>query len=128
MAERARRPRVQGRPVRTRGQVMYELRAVDRAVYEAVAFTPTPHLDGPFRRLSNAANNSRLWLAIAAAIGVLGGRRGRRAALEGVISIAVTSATINLGVKPLAHRRRPAPARAPVRARQVRMPDSASFP
>jgi len=47
-----------------------ELGAVDRAVYSAVATTPTPALDEPLRRLSNAANNSRLWLAIAA--GLLG--------------------------------------------------------
>jgi hypothetical protein len=32
---------------------------------------------------------------------------GRRAALEGVVAIGVTSATVNLGVKPLARRRRP---------------------
>src|SRR4029450_11478891 len=37
-----------------------ELGAVDRAVYEAVARTPTPELDGPVRRLSGAANYSRL--------------------------------------------------------------------
>jgi undecaprenyl-diphosphatase len=56
-----------------------ELGAVDRAVYEAVADTPTPELDGPVRRLSNAANYSRLWLGLAAVSAVLGGRRGRRA-------------------------------------------------
>ncbi len=84
-----------------------ELGAVDRAVYQAVADTPTPELDGPARRLSNAATYSRLWLGIAAVIAVLGGRRGRRAALEGVLAIGVTSATVNLGMKPLAGRRRP---------------------
>ena len=35
-----------------------ELGAMDRAVYEAVADTPTPELDDPLRRLSNAANYS----------------------------------------------------------------------
>jgi membrane-associated phospholipid phosphatase len=106
-----------------------ELGAVDRAVYRAVADTPTPDLDEPFRKLSNAANNSRLWLGIAAAIAVAGGRRGRRAAVEGVLAIGVTSATINLGVKPLAQRRRPRPDGPGVAAgRRVRMPQSASFP
>ena len=62
-----------------------------------MAGPPTPELDGPFRRLSNAANNSRLWLGIAAAIAVSGGRCGRRAAMEGVLAIGVTSATINSG-------------------------------
>jgi hypothetical protein len=37
-----------------------ELGAVDRAVYEAVARTPTADLDGPVRRLSGAADKSRL--------------------------------------------------------------------
>ena len=88
-------------------EALRELGAVDRAVYEAVADTPTPELDGPVRRLSNAASYSRLWLGVAAALAVLGGRRGRRAALEGVLAIGVTSATVNLGMKPFAQRERP---------------------
>jgi membrane-associated phospholipid phosphatase len=110
-------------------EALRELGAVDRAVYEAVADTATPELDGPVRRLSNAANYSRLWLGIAAVIAVLGGRRGRRAALEGVLAIGVTSATVNLGMKPLAHRRRPDRASIGMfRDRDVAMPESASFP
>ena len=46
---------------------------MDRAMYQAVADTPSPRLDGAFRRLSVAANYSRLWLGIAGAIGALGG-------------------------------------------------------
>jgi membrane-associated phospholipid phosphatase len=110
-------------------EALRELGAVDRAVYEAVAGTPTPELDGPFRRLSNAANNSRLWLGIAAAIAMSGGRRGRRAAMEGALAIGVTSAAINLGAKPLARRARPRPAGPGLaEGRGVRMPESASFP
>jgi membrane-associated phospholipid phosphatase len=106
-----------------------ELGAVDRAVYQAVAVTPTPHLDVAFRQLSKAANYSRLWLGISAVMAVLGGRRGRRVALEGVVTIGVTSATVNLGVKPLAHRARPdRPDPAPFEARLVPMPESTSFP
>jgi membrane-associated phospholipid phosphatase len=106
-----------------------ELGAVDRAVYQAVAMTPTPHLDDVFRRLSNAANYSRLWLGMAAAIATFGGRRGRRVALEGVLAIGATSASVNLGIKPFARRRRPdRPDPAPFEARLVRMPESTSFP
>jgi membrane-associated phospholipid phosphatase len=106
-----------------------ELGAVDRAVYEAVARTPTGTLDGPVRRLSDAADRSRLWLAIAAVVAVCGGDRGRRAALEGVLAIGVTSATVNLVAKPVARRRRPErvePAR--FAGRHVPMPASRSFP
>ena len=106
-----------------------ELGAVDRAVYEAVARTPTGNLDAPVRRLSHAADHSKLWLAIAAVVAVGGGRRGRRAALEGVVAIGVTSATVNLGVKPIARRRRPDRSGPALFVdRHVPMPASASFP
>ncbi len=49
-------------------EALRELGAVDQAVYEAVARTPTAELDGPVRRLSDAADRSRLWLGIAAVI------------------------------------------------------------
>ena len=110
-------------------QALRELGAVDRAVYEAVARIPTGALDIPVRRLSGAADRSRLWLAIAAVVAVAGGHRGRRAALEGVVAIVVTSATVNLGVKPIARRRRPERAQpALFEDRHVPMPRSASFP
>jgi membrane-associated phospholipid phosphatase len=110
-------------------QGLRELGAVDRAVYEAVARTPTGALDVPVRRLSGAADRSRLWLAVAAVVAVAGGRRGRRAALEGVVAIGVTSATVNLGIKPIARRRRPDRAQpALFEDRHVPMPGSASFP
>jgi membrane-associated phospholipid phosphatase len=102
---------------------------VDRAVYQAVASTPTGALDQPVRRLSHAADRSRLWLAVAAAVAVFGGERGRRAALEGVVAIGVTSATVNLVAKPIARRRRPERAEpARFAGRHVPMPASASFP
>ena len=106
-----------------------ELGAVDRAIYAAVASTPSPSLDVPLRRLSNAANNSRLWLAIAAGLAVAGGRPGRRAAVRGTLAIGVTSALVNLGVKSLWSRQRPDRAGAGVpEQRNVRMPASTSFP
>ncbi len=110
-------------------EALREMGAVDRAVYQAVVHTPTAKLDGPFRRLSNAADHSRLWLGMAAVIAPTGGKRGRRAALEGVLVIGVTSATINLVIKPLARRWRPDRAGSALSgARRVRMPESTSFP
>lgn len=110
-------------------EALRELGSVDRAVYEAVAVTPTPHLDDALRHLSKAANYSRLWLGMGAVIATFGGRTGRRVALEGVLAIGATSATVNLGIKPLARRRRPDRADpAPFEARVVSMPESTSFP
>jgi undecaprenyl-diphosphatase len=110
-------------------QGLRELGAVDRAIYSAVAATPTPTLDEPLRRLSNAANNSRLWLTIAAGLGVAGGGAGRRAALRGTVAIGVTSALVNLAVKSAWSRQRPDRTGAGVPVwRNVRMPTSTSFP
>jgi membrane-associated phospholipid phosphatase len=119
-----------GGPVRQRvAQGRRELSALDQAIYSAVAATPTPSLDEPLRRLSDAANNSRLWLAVAAGLGVVGGEAGRRAAVRGTVAIAVTSALVNLPLKSVWSRQRPDRADALVPGqRNVRMPSSASFP
>jgi len=119
-----------GGPVRQRAAAaLRELGAVDQAIYSAVAATPTPSLDEPLRRLSNAANNSVLWLAVAVGLGVAGGSAGRRAAVRGTVAIGVTSPLVNLVAKSAWSRRRPdrADAGVPV-GRNVRMPASASFP
>ena len=110
-------------------QVLRELNRLDQAVYVAVATSPTPSIDEGLRRLSDAANYSRISGTVAAGLAVLGGRRGRKAALRGMASIAVTSAVLNAAVKPVARRARPDRDGAAVpEARQVRMPRSHSFP
>ncbi len=117
-------------PARRRlAEYLRQLGVVDRAIYAAVATAPTADLDEPVRRLSSLANNSRLWLAIAAGLAIAGGRRGRRAAAAGTVSIGVTSALVNLGIKPLYARQRPDRAEAGVPGqRHVPMPSSSSFP
>ncbi|MDN0196407.1 phosphatase PAP2 family protein [Streptomyces sp. S.PNR 29] len=119
-------------PVRGRrpflSAVLGDLRAVDGALYAAVAATPTPALDRALRRLSHAADHSKVSFTIAAAL-ALGGARPRRAALAGVGAIAVASASANLLGKRLV--RRPRPDREAARVivdRHVPMPTSASFP
>lgn len=110
-------------------EVLLELGALDRAVYQAVATTPTTHLDAPFRRLSRAADGSALWLVIAGGLALTRGRPGRRVASESVASLAVTAITVNLGAKSVFRRRRPDRAghdRTP--ARRVPHPTSTSFP
>jgi undecaprenyl-diphosphatase len=59
----------------------------------------------------------------------LGGSRGRRAAADGLASVALTSTVVNLMLKPLAGRRRPSHDAygVPV-AREVAMPRSTSSP
>jgi membrane-associated phospholipid phosphatase len=106
-----------------------ELRSLDSAVYAAIAVTPTPTLDRAFRRLSQAADHSALWLVDAALLAATGGERGREAAARGVASIALTSAVVNGLLKPLGARRRPdRDAQHVPLVRQVTMPRSTSFP
>jgi membrane-associated phospholipid phosphatase len=102
---------------------------VDRAVYDAIAETTTPQLDRVMRRVSTAANYSRLSITIAAVLAATGGVRGRRAAVSGLASVAATSAVVNLLIKPLGRRRRPDRANSGMAAaREVPMPGSRSFP
>lgn len=109
--------------------VLDDLTRLDVATYQAVAETPTPTLDEPLRRLSNAADHSKLWLAVAGIIGVLGGTSGRRTALTGLAAIAINSLVVNLPMKLLGRRARPDRTAAHVSpARQVPMPTSPSFP
>jgi membrane-associated phospholipid phosphatase len=110
------------------GGALGELDQIDQAVYRAIAATPSPRLDLGLRRLSSAADHSKLWLAIAAGLALRPGRP-RRAALLGVASIALASATANLGGKVLLRRARPdrAGLALPV-GRMVTMPGSTSFP
>ena len=111
------------------GGAIREAEDIDRAVYGAIARTPSPTLDEGLRLLSNAANNSKLWFGLAGGLALLAGRTGRRAALRGVAAIAVTSPLVNLGAKAIHERERPdrAGAGVPV-SRHVRMPTTASFP
>lgn len=106
-----------------------ELVRLDTAVYSAIASTPTPVLDRVLRGVSRAANYSKLWLASSAVLAVAGGPRGRDAAVDGLASVALTSAVVNGVMKPLARRRRPDRDTFNVPAgRQVTMPVSRSFP
>jgi undecaprenyl-diphosphatase len=109
--------------------LLVEIQSLDEAVYAAVASTSTPTLDRAMRRLSIAANYSRLSIASSAVLALAGGPRGRRAAVTGLACVAATSATANLLVKPFGRRHRPdrVAEEVPV-ARQVPMPGTRSFP
>jgi undecaprenyl-diphosphatase len=106
-----------------------DARDVDQAVYAAIARTPTPTLDRGMSSLSHAANHSLLWMTSAAALALVGGHSGRRAAAQGLVSVAATSALVNLAVKRVGRRQRPDRAEEDVPiARHVQMPTSLSFP
>jgi undecaprenyl-diphosphatase len=109
-------------------RLVRDLGALDQALYEAVTITETPALDRALRRLSAAADHSKLSFAAAGLLALMPGRP-RRAALLGVAAVGVASASANLIGKKLVRRRRPHRAEdSPFPGRHVPMPESASFP
>ena len=108
-------------------RLLEEADALDHAVYDAVARTPTQTMDELMARLSDAANYSGLWLVMAGAMALAGGRAGRRAAFRGLTAIGAASASANLAAKHLIPRNRPNRSAVPA-TRHARMPTSGSFP
>lgn len=103
-----------------------QVEEVDRSVFDTVAGWESPVLDKVMPGLSTAASFSRIWMAIAALLAVVGGRKGRRTALEGMAAIGVTSFLANVVLKGLTRRTRPTD---PVpEERRLKQPDSSSFP
>ncbi|MFJ7899497.1 bifunctional phosphatase PAP2/diacylglycerol kinase family protein [Streptomyces sp. NPDC096198] len=104
------------------------LLSLDSRLFEAVAARHWPGADPLLPRLSRAANHGVLWFGAAAALAATRSPRARRAAVRGVASLALASATINtLGKRSV---RRPRPALDPVPAvrRLNRQPITTSFP
>ncbi|WP_436499340.1 bifunctional phosphatase PAP2/diacylglycerol kinase family protein [Actinokineospora sp. HUAS TT18] len=112
------------------GHVKRSVRRVnrlDQALVRATAALPESPADRGLKRLSTAANHGRLWFGVAA---ILASGKGptRRAALRGVGSIAIASASANLVGKNLFPRRRPAAELVPLARRLTKRPTSSSFP
>ncbi|MFV0126905.1 bifunctional phosphatase PAP2/diacylglycerol kinase family protein [Streptomyces sp. HMX112] len=117
----------QADPVRAR--VMALLSAWDREVFDRVATRHWPGADPVLPRLSHSANHGLLWFGAAAAIATLGrGARSRRAALRGVASLALASATINTVGKRSVRRPRPLRDAVPLVRQLKRQPITTSFP
>lgn len=124
MARRQNRGTVRRAGSETRAQIY----ALDRAIYSAVASTPSPVLDRWMPKLTNAADHSVLWLAIAGGLALTGRGHVRRAALRGVVTLGATSLIANQLAKRLHHRERPLRDAVPLGRRSLRSPRSSSFP
>lgn len=109
-------------------QIGYGLGTLDREVFEAIAESPSPLLDATMPRLSRAADHSKLWLAITAAIAALASPSARRGAGRGVLSLAVTSLFTNQVAKRVWRRPRPDRYVVPLARRGRRFPTSNSLP
>ena len=109
-------------------QIGKGLGTLDREVFEAIAESPSPLLDGFMPRLTAAADHSKLWLAIAAALMATRRKSVQRGAGRGVASLAVTSLVTNQLAKRVWKRPRPNFTPVPVIRRSRRMPTSNSLP
>ena len=108
-------------------RVLAQLDALDLALYRRAASASTPVLDRVLPRLTHAADHGLLWVGLAGALAASGGDR-RRAAVRGLVSLAVASATANVPAKLSARRRRPELHPVPVVRHLRRQPTTSSFP
>ena len=89
----------------------------------------TPLLDEPLRRVSDLANHSKPWFVVAGLLALVGGRKGKRAAITGLGAVGAASLIVNQPMKMAGERRRPDREGMGVpKQRWVRMPLSTSFP
>lgn len=100
----------------------------DLALFRRVARSENETLDLVLPRLTSAADNSRLWMVLAAALFLTGRREPRRAALRGLLSVAATSALVNGPLKMIGRRTRPILDLVPSARRALRIPVTTSFP
>lgn len=103
-----------------------KLLELDHLAFRRLSGLNSEFLDRVVVPLGRSADRSRLWMAIAAVLAAAGGRRGRRAALRGLLSVGFTSVLVNQGVKRVARRSRPVGDF--IRGRHGRQPISSSFP
>lgn len=109
-------------------EIVDELDRIDRSVFDAVATSHGPVLDRLMPTLTNVADRGKLWFAVGGVLALVGGARGRRAALRGIGSLAISSLVTNQGVKRVFTRERPDRSRLPFGRNGRRRPTSSSFP
>ena len=99
----------------------------DNRLMNAVSPRQSRVLDQVLPGLGRAANHSRLWIALAGAMAATPRRTTRRAALRGLASVTLASASANLVGKSLVRRKRPV-LEIPLVRQLRRTPSSSSFP
>jgi diacylglycerol kinase family enzyme/membrane-associated phospholipid phosphatase len=107
-------------------RVLETLIEMDHRAFRRLSAAEIPIFDKVIVPLGHAADQSKLWVGIAALLAVSGNRLGRRAALRGLMSVGLSSAIVNQGVKRVARRNRPVGDF--IRKRHGRAPTSSSFP
>ncbi|MEU8930235.1 phosphatase PAP2 family protein [Streptomyces sp. NPDC048409] len=104
------------------------LLSLDTKLFEVAARRNWPFAEPVLPRLSRSANHGVLWFATAAAVAASRTPRARRAAVRGLASLTLASATINTIGKRSVRRNRPALDPVPTVRHLKRQPITTSFP
>jgi undecaprenyl-diphosphatase len=99
----------------------------DLDLFHWVAGTRSPLLDTVLPPLSRSADHGLIWLGVAGALAVSRGRR-RRAAVRGLLSVAIASPLANVPAKLSVRRSRPPIDQVALARRLRRQPSTLSFP
>lgn len=109
-------------------RLVLRVHRLDRRAFEWVARRQSRVLDRAMPRLTHACDDGSLWAWVAVALALLGGRRGRRAARAGLLSLGIVSPVVNGPLKWIVRRPRPVIDVVP-EARRIRTtPRTTSFP
>ncbi|MCW2925147.1 MAG: bmrU [Thermoleophilia bacterium] len=100
----------------------------DRRAFEWVAHRQSRLLDYAMPRLTHMGDDGSLWAWTAVGLALLGGRRGRRAARAGLLTLALVSPIVNGPIKWVVRRPRPQIDVVPEVRRIRRTPRTTSFP
>lgn len=109
-----------------RSPLLRRLNELDEELFAGISGWESPAMDRFMPALSQAASNSKMWIAMAAVMSLAGGRKGRKTAIESLAAVGITSFLANLVAKRLFRRRRPTD-QVP-EARSLPMPASSSMP
>ena len=84
----------------SRSPLLRRLHDFDEEVFERLAGWESPALDRLMPALSQAASHSKIWIAMAAAMSLAGGKKGRTTAVEGLVAVGITSSRQPGGQRP----------------------------
>ncbi|MCW4354361.1 phosphatase PAP2 family protein [Hoyosella sp. YIM 151337] len=105
----------------------FHVSSVDRYLVERTARWGPSVVDRIMAALSRAANRGMLWIGISSILYGIGGK-SRRAAVRGVLSLALSSLIANAALKWVFPRHRPPADAVPLARRTFDVPRSSSFP
>src|SRR3954453_21643610 len=104
-----------------------QLQHADLVAFNWATHQESPRLDRVVQRVTTSANRGVLWYSVSAVLASTGAR-GRRAAVRGLLGLALASAVANVPAKFAVRRPRPPLTEVPLSRQLRRQPKTLSFP